>query len=158
MKKKILFAAVFMALLFFAPAFFLSAQTPARNSNNQFAALLLKVSEKDNKYTIEKGETKIVNGVYKTPRAAIDEGKENDLVCFILDERNTAVDSLLIPNPLSIRYEYPEDERNIGTAVMNKKENEIMVRFNYNPAMKYILIKRIGKDGSMAALATLTIM
>jgi hypothetical protein len=123
----------------------------------QFAIMILKVSYYDNQYEIQKKDSKLVNGVYKNLFATMNDGNENDLICFILDQENNPIDSLVIDNPLSTRYEYSEDEIHIKSVIFDKSENEVLIRFNYKSEMKYLLIKKIEKDKSLKAITTLPI-
>jgi len=163
--KKIFLSALFLTLLILLSPV-LKSQTsenlsPINNGKNepqfQFASIIFKISKKDNQYEIKQTESKLLNGVYKKPFDIVNSRKENDIICFILNQYNKPVDSLIIKNPFNNRFEYSEDEITIISVNIDLPENEALIRFNYKSEMEYLLFKKFEKDGTLMTITTIPI-
>ena len=81
--------------------------------------------------------------------------KENDFYCLVLDKNKRIRDSLFIDQPLSPRYEFPQDNGNIGSTVIELNENEVLLRFGFQKEYKWIRIGIVEKDHRFKTLNTI---
>ena len=82
---------------------------------------------------------------------------ENDFVCFILDKHKNIIDTLLILQPLHPRFEYPEDNNTIGSRVIEHKTGDVLLKFSYSSAMKYLRIEKVEENNNLKLLDILEI-
>ena len=144
------------------------AQTGAKNSpvnNNsdqtqsQFAAVRILVSAKNNQYELKLVNAKLISGVYRKQNDDLNLAKPNDLVFYVLNERQETVETVLISNPLSTRLEYPADNhQTINSTVINKNQEEVLLRFNYAKDIKNILVKKFDAEKRLVTIASLPLI
>lgn len=135
-----------------------TVSTTGENSETQFVMSTLKIARLANVYDVRLLQSKLVEGMYKKAGNAASPISEGDLLCWVLNDQNQPLETIVIKDPLKIRYEYPDDGGQIGSAIIERPDNELVIRFNFIPGMKYLLIKRIGTDGEPVALATLPLL
>jgi len=77
------------------------------------------------------------------------------LVCFILDKSNAVIDSIIVTEPLTTRYEYPREDGTIGSKETALNEKDVMIRSMYNPRMEYLRILKVTGRTTRQSLVTL---
>lgn len=120
----------------------------------QLAVISLKITRVENKYSV--AITKAA--LFITSKNVSDTKKkwmENDFVCLIVNDQKQALDTLIIRQPMSIRYEFPTDDETIGTKTVELSENEILLRFPYTAEMKYLSISACETNGNLVLIDTL---
>ena len=137
------------------------AQNPtgkmAAEKNPQFMLMNLKISKVRKHFRVEKTESRLTMGVYKRNDESLSPDLENDFFYFIVNEKNEVMDSVAIKNPLITRIEYPNENGEIGSTVLEKEEDFVLIRFNYVNQMDKILIKKMRENGKWKTLATYSI-
>lgn len=124
--------------------------------SSRFAALRLMVSAKNNRYEVKQANAKLIKGVYKKQNDDPSRSTANDLVFYILNDRNETVETVVTGNPLNARLEYPgEDRKTIESTVVNKTEGEVLLRFNYTDDLKSVLVKKLNAEHHLETIATL---
>jgi hypothetical protein len=124
------------------------------SSGVKLAILSLKISKSGNQYSLSVTNYMFLN-TSKNFDNTLKSWKENDFVCFLLNKENRVIDTLVIQQPLNVRYEFPEVDGSIGSTTVGMKENEIVLRFPYRKQIEFIRIDRVGKDGALQTLDTL---
>ena len=81
------------------------------------------------------------------------EWNENDVVCFILDEHETILDTLILRHPLRVRYEYPTDDQFIGSITVDETETEVLLRFPYDEEMKFMRVTKVNHNRQLDVLS-----
>lgn len=126
-------------------------------SGNQIAVISLNIVDS------EKG-----NSVQLTHMRAIKSSKkiseqsrhwiENDLVGFILNDQEQILDTLLIQQPLKVRYEYPDENiETLGRTTIDLTKNDVLIRFPYTNSMKFIRIYKVDGRKQLKLIDTLSL-
>jgi len=139
----------------------LTSEPLVGNANDkpfQFAAIILKISKKENIYNVSIVQSRVIRAAYKKSLEPIPSSKEGDLICYMMNQKGMAIDSLTIGNPLREHIESFGEDGTISNAFIDKIENEIMIRFNYTGEMQFMLIKKIENDGRVTTIAKLNIL
>ena len=123
----------------------------------KFFISALEINKNGNNYFFNIKNPKISDGVIKNHHRISLVRKENDFLCYILNENHKIIDSLEIGNPLEIRYEFDNEDGEIAFKVINVNKNEIIIRFQFLNQMKYLKILKIEKDGLLKQITTLTL-
>lgn len=117
----------------------------------------LQINNYKNEISAKITESKIVTTPKKVEPKKSSNWKENDFVCFILDEKKKINDTILIDQPLNPRYETPNDDGTINSSTIEIKNNDIMLRFPYTNKTKYLRIDKVEKDKKLKTINTITI-
>ena len=123
----------------------------------KLAIVTLRIINKNGKYAVSIEHVSIIHTNKKF--VTVDTGSitENDFVCTILDQNKSSLNNIRIPQPLKIRYEYPNTDGTIGIRLVELNENEVLIRFNYTSGMKYLQIAKQDKNNKLTILATLSL-
>ena len=137
-------------------AFFVNAQnTPGSNLTSKVALIHLKISRQGEIYSISVKDVTVINDEKKKPLPPQDQANHNGLVCFILDKSNAIIDSIIVKEPLTRRYEYPREDGTIGSKETVLNEKDVMIRSMYNPRMEYLRILKVTGQTKRQSLVTL---
>lgn len=93
-------------------------------------------------------ETKIIDGAFKEIDEPFIKMNEGDLLFQIANEKQVIIKELVMSNPLHVRLEYPNDDNTIGSKEFTILEKEIIIRFNFSPDMKNLIVSRININGT----------
>lgn len=114
----------------------------------------IKIKEDKENYIIKVIDSKIIN----LSQQKLNEVKKNiengDIICFPLDTKLNILDTVVIDQPLSRRYEYPTDNNVIGSSVIESKESDVIIRFRYSEDIMYLRFIRV-KEGELILLDTI---
>lgn len=119
----------------------------------QIAVISLKITKTENQYSVAFTNATILNTI-KNVSESSKKLNENDFVCFILDERKQILDTLIIQQPLKVRYEFPKDDETIGSTTVDLLENEVLLRFTYTMQMKYLRVAKVGESRKLIIIDT----
>ena len=138
-------------------AFFVNAQknTAGSNLTSKVALIHLKISRQGESYSISIKDMTVINDENKKPLRSQDQANHNGLVCFILDKSNAIIDSIIVTEPLTTRYEYPKEDGTIGSKETVLNEKDVMIRSMYNPRMEYLRILKVTGRTTRQSLVTL---
>lgn len=123
----------------------------------KIAVISLKITKSENQYSVALTNATILNTTKKFSESS-KKWDENDFVCFILDEQKQILDTLVIQQPLKVRYEFPKDDETIGTTTVDLLENEVLLRFAYSIKMKYLSIAKVGENRKLEKPDTLELL
>jgi hypothetical protein len=121
------------------------------------AIVSLKIQKTKNDYSITLTGSKTLEAQQKNVDAAPTQWRENDFFCFVLDKRKHITDSLIIVQPMHPRYEYPLENGNIGSQVMELKENEVLLRFKQYPNDRSLRIGIVEKNNRFRTITTINL-
>jgi hypothetical protein len=121
----------------------------------RIAIISLKIVKTDNDYSISLIDSRIMEGSQKNVDIAPYQWRENDFFCFVLDKNKHITDSLIMVQPLHPRYEFPLENGEIGSQVVELKENEVLLRFKHYPKDKYLRLGIVEKNNHFRALNTI---
>ncbi len=161
-KTKKIFWILFLFLVFYSCKVHFLSDTPNNiiendNELERIALVLLNISNADGHYSISIVNSKIVETAKKNDDNESVTVHENDFVCFILDKHKNIIDTLLILQPLHPRFEYPEDNNTIGSRVIEHKTGDVLLKFSYSSAMKYLRIEKVEENNNLKLLDILEI-
>jgi hypothetical protein len=71
------------------------------------------------------------------------EWTKDDFVCLLLDQDEQILDTLIVKHPLKPAYEYPNEDGTLGMITVDVTENEVLLRFPYDDAMRFILVSEV---------------
>lgn len=123
----------------------------------RIAMILLNISNSDGDYSTSIVSSRIIETAKEFKNNKKNVWHENDFVCFILDKHKNIIDTLLIFQPLHPRFEYPEDDGIIGSVVIEQKNNNVLLRFNYLSTMKYLRIEKVEENDNLKLIDVLEI-
>jgi hypothetical protein len=125
-----------------------------KNSTEPFriALITLKISKVSNGFSVSLTNSKILEASAGKVDPEPVRWKENDFYCLVLDKNKRIRDSLFIDQPLSPRYEFPQDNGNIGSTVIELNENEVLLRFGFQKEYKWIRVGIVEKDNRFRTL------
>lgn len=121
------------------------------------AMILLNITNDDGQYSTSITNSKIIETTKKLDDHKSDKWHENDFVCFILDNQKNTLDTLLIFQPLHPRFEYPDENNDIGSKVIEHKNSDVMLRFSYLSTMKYLRIEKVEANHKLKLIDILEI-
>ena len=125
-------------------------------STDKTLLVTLKIRKASSGITVTLVDKKIVAGTLKQfNNFTAANLKQDDLLFIISNGNHAAIDTFLLSQPLTRRYEYPGDNGVIGTKTVQLDETEIVVRSKYNPAMKYAEVETSGIEKKSTRIATL---
>ena len=122
---------------------------------NRFFIGSLEINKKENDYSFKIKNPKILDGFVKENHDNLFARKENNFLCYILNENKEIIDSLGIGNPLEMKYEYNNEHGEIQSKMVNVVKNEIIIRFQFLNEMKYINISKTEENGVLRHMITL---
>lgn len=130
-----------------------------KNSDVEFqqsrlAVISLKITKIKDQYSVSFTNAGLFNTSKNIPELK-KTWTENDFVCFIIDEQKQILDTLVIQQPMKIRYEFPQEDETIGTKIIDLPENEVLLRFPYTTEMKRLSITKCSEDGNLILIDTL---
>lgn len=117
----------------------------------------LQITNYKNEISAKITESKIVTTPKKVEQKKSNNWKENDFVCFVMDDNKNINDTILIVQPLNPRYETPNDDGTINSSIIEIKNNDVMLRFPYTHKTKYLRIDKVEKDKKLKTINTITI-
>jgi hypothetical protein len=128
-----------------------------KNDNEPFriALITLKISKIKNDYAVTLTNSRILEASPGKVDSEPLRWKQNDFYCLILDKNRHIRDSLCIEQPLSPRYEYPQENGKIGSIIVVQDENEVMLRFNFLKQYKWLRIGIVEKGNHFRTLNTI---
>ncbi|MCO5269351.1 MAG: hypothetical protein M9897_10710 [Brumimicrobium sp.] len=150
---------ILLSLLVWCVAIFVYAQESqdiafnySKNLDKQYASVSLHIVKSNDKY-----EVKYVNWSVVKTRVQIDRAKsgwkQNDFVCFVLDENDQVIDTIIIQHPLQ-----PQDDMNTSKAQAKEiLENTVSIYFKYSDNMKFLSIYKVEEDNNLIMINTLII-
>jgi hypothetical protein len=121
----------------------------------RIALITLKISKTSNGFSVSLTNSKILEASPGKVDPEPVHWKENDFFCLVLDKNKRIRDSLSIDQPLNPRYEFPQDNGNIGSTVIELNENEVLLRFGFQKEYKWIRIGIVEKDNRFRTLHTI---
>jgi hypothetical protein len=129
------------------------------DNSEGFRLAIISLSIKNSKdgFEISIPLSKIVDAAEKNTDTNPKIWNENDFVCFLLDKNKRVLDTLVLVQPLNPRYEYTGDNNAIENQILQLKETEVLLRFEYKTTMKFLQVVRVMKDGKSELLKTLEI-
>ena len=153
---------------FFLIVFFLTgalakvfAQNPdskmTDEKNPHLVLVSLKISKVRKQYRVKKESSLLARGVYKRNDGCQQPDLKNDFFCILLNAKKEILDTILIKNPLNTRIEYPNENGEIGSTVLEKEEDFVLIRFNYEEQMNTLIIRKMQKNGKWKTLTSFSI-
>ena len=134
------------------------APTEDKTELSGLALVSMNISKKKfNRYDISISNATIVNTSKKARNPSPVSWNADDFICFILDENEHILDTLLIFQPLNQRYEYPQDDGSIGSEIIEETQRDVLISFNYDPEMKYLQVDRVKKNNKLKTEAILPV-
>lgn len=121
---------------------------------SQLAVISLKITKTKDRYSVSLTNAGLFNTSKNIPELK-KTWTENDFVCFIIDEQKQILDTLVIQQPMKIRYEFPQEDETIGTKIIDLPENEVLLRFPYTTEMKRLNITKCSEGGNLILIDTL---
>jgi hypothetical protein len=121
----------------------------------QHVAILLKCAASPAHYTFSQISAKVMPGLLPAGTKIPQYG---DFVVVVLDDFKNPIDTAVIRKPFE---QLPPSANDDGTAkyrTVTKTSHQSMVRFNYNPSMKFLMINKIGKNGESTTEAILPLV
>jgi hypothetical protein len=120
-----------------------SIDPPARQAQpagNQILAVVIKASAAPGgKVNFELVQASLNGGKLKPGQQ---KNTGNDLQLAFVDADLEPVTEVQLLDPLNERMEYVDDNDELGTTTIRRDSGYISVRTNYQPAIKYVVIKR----------------
>lgn len=161
--KRLLLTTTFLVFLFLLnaqeaafPDTLPSSQTIGY-SGNKIAAISLNFAHSENGNSVRLIHIRII----ETNKIITEQSRqwvENDFVGFILNNQGQNLDTLLIQQPLKVRYEYPkEDMKTLGSTIVDLPENDVLIRFPYIDSMKFIRIYKVDGRKQLKLIETLSL-
>lgn len=125
----------------------------------QFAAVLVHVTATSGQqHAIKLNGAFLKAGVYKEGLAPEEAGQTGDLLCLVLNRDMKTLDSILIKNPLRVRTEFPADNGEIGSTIIENPAQEVLIRFNYAADMKHLRFKQFNSATALTEVAILPLV
>ena len=147
---------IFFGLLFLMVNSGDAQNLPGGNISPKTALIKLTISKRGDDYTVVVRDVTVINSDKKTPVPLQNQANSaNGLVCFILDQSNAIIDSIIITEPLVTRYEYPKADGTIGSKVVALDEKDVVIRSRYNPGMEYLRVLKFKGKANRQSLVTL---
>ena len=81
-------------------------------------------------------------------------GKSGDLKCLTLDANKQPISDIIIPDPLTKRIEYQQEDRSLASRQVILDRAEFSVRMQLDSASNFIAIERIDPSGSSQLIIT----
>jgi len=160
MKATIVFFSVFLTLVFFScKNLHNSSLSDSNNKKIQSAIVLMQlhISKEIEGYIVTITDVLILESSKSIGNKESVPLQENDFIGILLDEKKNSIDTLHIAQPLHPRFEYPLEDNSIGSKVIEHKENNVLLRFAYSAAMKYLRIEKVGEHRILQYITTLEI-
>jgi hypothetical protein len=138
-------------ILYMILSFNLYSRNPNQNVGNDFKqseqllVLSLKVTSKENSDNVAISKSRIVKGGIEKKKRVSYWGV-NDYVCFVSNDKNTVIDTVVLVRPLYPRLEYPKDNGKIGSFINQLEEIELIVRLPFHADMKFIEVFKVVED------------
>ena len=130
--------------------------TTGSNLSSKVALIHLKIIRQGDGYSISiKGMTIVEDEKKKTPRLQQQPKDQNGLICYLVDNSNSVIDSIIVTEPLVTRYEYPREDGTIGSKEITLDEKDVMIRSVYDPRMEYLRILTVTGKTKKQSLTTL---
>lgn len=117
--------------------------------------ITLKISKTGEDYNVSIRNITIVAGYKKATHEKANITNKDDLVCFILNNNKKIIDTLDIRLSFETRYEYPGENGTINSKIVELKEKEILLRYPYDPDIKYLQMLKPGTSNKLKTLGTL---
>jgi hypothetical protein len=127
------------------------------SESSRIALITLKISKIKNDYAVKLTNSRILEASPGKVDSEPLQWKQNDFYCLVLDKNRHIRDSLFIDQPLSPRYEYPQENGQIGSVIVEQDENEVMLRFNFLKQYKWLRIGIVEKDNHFRTINTIEI-
>jgi hypothetical protein len=165
MKRQFSFA-IGIIVLVFSVALFTSCMgtkntTDLKNSEEQTAytplIIFLNYSlERDSleTYNVELINKIIASGTVKPTIHHNSTGKTGDFKCLILDANRQAISCLIVPDPLTRRIEYQQENGSLASRQIQLDRAEFSVRMQLDSASRYIAIEKINPSGTSQLFIT----
>ncbi len=80
---------------------------------------------------------------------------QDDLVCLVLDAEGRRLHTIVLGQPLKVRFEYPEDDGSIGSAIIDVREHDVIVHFPFDESVHALQIAIARDEYSLHSLKTL---
>ncbi|MPR35492.1 hypothetical protein [Salmonirosea aquatica] len=122
---------------------------------DKVAVVLVRIQKKGNNYSAFIPNYKIINSSKIISNTSAKNWRENDFICFILNQNKTIMDTLIITKPMQQSYEFSNDKKIIESKIVESSENELLLRFNYNSNMESIQVLRVQNDNSLKIISTI---
>ncbi|HOZ88232.1 MAG TPA: hypothetical protein PL029_10760 [Bacteroidia bacterium] len=119
----------------------------------KIAVITIKFMHAGNQFSVALTNKKILTG--RNFAVNNKEWIENDFIAFVLNGSKDPIDTFVIKQPLKVRYEFPKDNGEIGSKVVDLNENEVMLRIPFSSQTKYLSVVRVGEHGKLIATDTL---
>lgn len=81
----------------------------------------------------------------------------DDFVCLLMDQDEHILDTLVIKHPLKLAYEYPNEDRTLGMINVDVTENEVLLRFPYDDAARFLLVSEVTNQRQLKTITRLTL-
>ncbi len=119
------------------------------------ALVSIKIIKSQSDYSVLITDSRLIDASLKNVDPKPDGWMENDFFCLVLDKKRKIRDSLIINQPLCPRYEFPQENGEIGSQVVELNENEVLLRFSYQKEYKWLRIGIVEKNRHFRTLNTL---
>lgn len=80
---------------------------------------------------------------------------QDDLVCLVLDAEGRRLHTIVLGQPLKVRFEYPEDDGSIGSAIIDVRAHDVVVHFPFDESVYALQIAIARDENSLHTLKTL---
>lgn len=105
-------------------------------------------------YTIKLINTIVSEGKIKPGLHHYSSSKSGDLKCLILDANKKPISDITIPDPLTKRIEYQQEDRSLTSRLLLLDQAEFSVRLQLDSASSFIAIERIDPSGTSRLFTT----
>ena len=112
----------------------------------------LKVGEK-----IQLVQKQKVDGLLKSKLKTPKAHNVGDLICELLDKKNTLLYTEIMEDPLTASVEYPAENGTFKRAFLNKKEADLFLRIQDNALIYKLRISKVMPDGKIQIIADFVI-
>jgi hypothetical protein len=159
MKKSWLFFFTGILLVAFTSAQSIpsSGKIPAAEDSAQLktALIILKIIKQGSLYDVTVSSIRIVDGPAKQQLNKSSNWQQGDLLCFLTNNKQKILDTILIKQPLNRRYEYPGENGVIGSKTVELNETSVLIRCPYQPATASLQIDAVTANNKSKYILTL---
>lgn len=105
-------------------------------------------------YHVELINTILAPGTLKPTIHHNSTGKTGDFRCLIMDANKQTISFIIVPDPLTRRIEYQQDNGSLTSKQIQLDRAEFSVRMQLDSASRYIAIDRINPSGMAQLIIT----
>jgi hypothetical protein len=105
-------------------------------------------------YNIELINKIVASGTVKPTIHHNSTGKPGDFRCLILDANRQPISDIIVPDPLTKRIEYQQENGSLSSRQIQLDRAEFSVRMQLDSASRFIAIERINPSGTSQLIIT----